>query len=877
MESLEVRKGLEPEDPFVAFHKNPCEDTIYYISKRLQTPEMIQEVIANPRLPERKTYPLLRLISKKLITPDVCKYAILRDSRNIDGTPEEYINAEMCSWLVENGCSLIVIPKHFRTSELCQAAVELHWTNLGAVPPRYKTKKICECALRQSFGAIAFLPSRFITKDIAVQAVGHSLEIVEEAKEKHRYISWPIKYVPVDMLSEELIQLSISVAPESICCIPVERISHETAMLLVRKDGLSLKDLPEMYKSDREIIKVAIANNPLAFRYIDNKRKTRKLCDAVFNQTPLDLMKRLRYAFPEKYRDEYEEKYSRIVYEAEKAILLRNKAPLKLPSQNVSNDKNIRAAVSGKMHNLTLADDASVGVVYYVSDIHLEHQLNLEDLTLDAVKSKIREKVTELVSSVTETDVPLLIAGDVADGMFLADLFFKELESQWDGEIITVLGNHELWDAYSGNNNEVDDIINGFREYSKTDSQMHFLENELLLLYKGTDFVTFTEEEILESDQEELRRVCEKSTFSVLGGIGFSGKNPRYNADAGLYRGKMCREQEIGRTERFEKVYQKISRCAGDCRMVVLTHTPPEDWIDTKLNPKWIYVCGHTHNNRLLLSENGQLCVLNDNQMGYQPCRWQLKGFSFEQHAKYDPFASLEEGIHVITAKEYLDFNRCEGINVEHFVRPGHIFVIKRSGVYMFFYKERSLSILNGGALSKAEHDLEYYNENLPLYVSQVRKAFVPYYNALKQVSASVKSIGGWGDIHGCIVDIDFFNHVYLDPYNGKLQFYYAEDMTKKLFYAGIEDLVRESPALLCREIMLKKLGSRNSNVALLMSGEEDHSLASVPELVLDRSMYGPSRQMRSVQYALENNTVRFWRDAILKFSFSDTEDVCLN
>ncbi len=871
MESLEVRKGLEPEDPIDAFRRNPCEDTLFYISKRAQTPEMLQEIFANPRLPERTSYPLLRLISKKLITPEVCRYAVLRDSRNLHYVPRDYINAEMFTWLFEHGCSLRVIPKNYQSIDMCRTAVESHWSNLEAVASRYKTKDICECALHQSYGSIAFLPVQFITKEVIVEAVNHSLEIIEDAEARHCYISWPIKYVPEDMLSEEIIRLSLSVAPESICDIPAGRISHETAISLVRKDGLMLKHLPAVYRSDRTIIREAIDNNPLAFRYVDNKRKTRKLCEAVFTQAP-ELMGRILHTFPEKYREGYEEKYSRMVSETQNEILLRNRVPLRLPSFNESNEKAIQVSDSMKMHNLALLDDASVGQVYYVSDIHLEHQLNLTNYTIETVKEKIAEKVSELVDSAPEQDAPLLVAGDVADGLFLARMLYEELESQWGGEIIAVLGNHELWDAYNETDDEVDVIVNRFREYGKTGFQMHILENELLLLYKGTDWVTFSEQDILEADPEELRRVCEKSTFSVLGGIGFSGKNPCYNADAGLYRDKLSREQEISRTAQFEKVYQKVLHCAEDCRMIVLTHTPPEDWTGLELHPKWIYVCGHTHNNRLVLSENGQLCLLNDNQLGYQPCPWALKGFSVEQRTKYDPFANMEDGIHIITAKEYLDFNRCEGINVGRFVRNGQIYVIKCSGIYMFFYKERSISILNGGALSKAEHDLEYYYENLPLYVSQVRRAFTPYYNALKQVSESVKAIGGWGSIHGCIVDIDFFNHVYLDPYDGALKFYYADDMTNKVFYAGIEALVRESPILYTREFILKKLESRESDISLLLAGDENHSLASVPELVLDRTMYGPSRQMRSVQYALENNTIRFWRDAILKLSFPDME-----
>ena len=875
MATLEVKKGLEPEDPFEAFHRNPCEDTLFYISKRLQTPEMLQEIFANPQRPERGSYPLLRLVSKKLITPDICKYAILRDDRNFRAVPEDYIDADLCRWLIENGSSLGAIPKQYRSSELCRIAVERDWTNLEDVPPRHISKSICECAVRQSAGAIAFLPPKLITEEVAKEAVLHSIDIIEDAKSRHCYISWPIKYVPVDLLSDEMIWLSFSVAPESIGEIPPVRVSRDLAITAVKKDGLLLKYLPGIFHSDKEVIEEAIANNPLAFRYVAKERKTRKLCNEVFNQAP-DVIRRCLYTFPEKYRCDYEEKYARMVYETKNALLLRNKAPLKLANYIEDAQDNILMDASIRMHNLAFREDTLVGAVYYISDIHIEHQLQIGNLSLNDIKEKIAEKVTELVSSVSDKEVPLLIAGDVADGLLLSDLFYQELESQWDGLIISILGNHELWDIYSDLDDTVDEIIKKHKENSKESSQLYLLENELLLLYKGTDWVVFSEQEILEADQEELHRICEKSTFSVLGGNGFSGNNPRHNADAGLYMDKLSREEEKNRTERFEKVYQKVLECADQCRLIVLTHTPPEDWLKSKLCSNWTYICGHTHNNRLSLNDDGKLSVLNDNQLGYVPRKWLLKGFSFEQCANYDPFADFEDGIHTISAKEYMDYNRCKGINIDRFVRPGSIIVIKRSDVYMFFYKERALSILNGGGLTKAEHDLDYYYKNLPLYVSQVKEAFDPYYQALKKLSEMVKMIGGRGDIHGCIVDIDFFNHVYLDPYDGKLQFYYASDMTEKLFYSGIEQLLRESPMLMGREYMLIKLEAGKELVPKLMSGDDNHSLTCVPVLVLDRSMYGPSRQMRSVQYTLENRTIRFWRDAILSLNFPNDESTDL-
>lgn len=57
----------------------------------------------------------------------------------------------------------------------------------------------------------------------------------------------------------------------------------------------------------------------------------------------------------------------------------------------------------------------------------------------------------------------------------------------------------------------------------------------------------------------------------------------------------------------------------------------------------------------------------------------------------------------------------------------------------------------------------------------------------------------------------------------------------------------------------------KNDLLKLLPSGE-DVSLAKVPEIVLDTEMYEPSRQLRAVQYVLEQNVISIWRDEILTY-----------
>lgn len=184
--------------------------------------------------------------------------------------------------------------------------------------------------------------------------------------------------------------------------------------------------------------------------------------------------------------------------------------------------------------------------------------------------------------------------------------------------------------------------------------------------------------------------------------------------------------------------------------------------------------------------------------------------------------------------------------------------------VYHMIFLDSKWKCSNGGALSKAEHDLNYYYENLSLFATKVKKAFEPYHSALTRIGEWIKKHEGYGYVHGCIVDIDFLNHIYLDPYDAQAKFYFATDMTNKIFYRDFNHLLQDSPIIICRESLQKALDSASAEIPLLLSSGKDSFLTPVPELLLDKAMYEPSRNMRSIQYAIENNVVRFWRDSIL-------------
>ena len=861
MDSIEVRKGLEELEPLEDFKRNPCEYTLFRISKYKHTPEMLEAIFNNPR-PEERGLLLLRIVSKRLINRDVCEKAILRNPRNIFIVPDEYRDDNLYSFMVDHHISLGYVPLKSRTIELCKKVVKWNWTELQYVPHRLKSKQLCQCALEQSLAAIRFFPARFITPELATEAIQRSDYIVEQLENFSD--RWPISFIPSEIRTEEMVDLSLSLFPESIRGLPSICMTRQRIISVLERDGMLLKYIPEQFRHRKTVIKAAITQNPKALLYVPDKETTRELCDSVFTRIQND-EEFPGFIFPEEYRDEYKSKYEN----AHPLFLTQPDKPFETNEKAEETNIILESQSSISVYNVSLTETSLTHRVYYVSDLHLEHQLDLVSKPLSVIMKLIEDKIQELIEQVPDKKCTLLIAGDVSDDIRLMELFCRELVHQWDGQIIFVLGNHELWDENCEFTGSVDTIIGNYKESCER-RNLSILENELLLNYKGVKWATLSETEILESTTEELKSICNKSLFLVLGGIGFSGCNPLYNANMGLYRNKLTREEEKSRSDRFREVHDKLLSCLSETRLIVLTHTPPEDWTTSgNLCPNWIYISGHTHHNRFQFNDN-EACILADNQIGYVRHKWILKSFEFEKNTRYDPLAYLPDGIHEISAEQYKDYNRCCGISMYDFKRPGKIYALKRSGIYMFVYENRKIAILAGGGLRTADHTIQYYYDNMLLYVSQIKKIFTPYYHALSQISDGVKQMGGKGIIHGSIIDIDCFNHLFLDPFDGKVKPYFALDMVNKVFYNDIFQMIEQSPLMYDREMYLHRLGEgENKFMKLLPSGKET-TLAKMPEIVLDTEMYEPSRQMRAIQYVVEQNVIRIWRDIILTYHIPD-------
>ena len=61
------------------------------------------------------------------------------------------------------------------------------------------------------------------------------------------------------------------------------------------------------------------------------------------------------------------------------------------------------------------------------------------------------------------------------------------------------------------------------------------MQNSLFVRYKRNHPLLIDEQTLLDADEIELREILAESSFIMLGGIGFAGLNPQFNANDGIY------------------------------------------------------------------------------------------------------------------------------------------------------------------------------------------------------------------------------------------------------------------------------------------------------------------------------------------------------
>lgn len=542
-------------------------------------------------------------------------------------------------------------------------------------------------------------------------------------------------------------------------------------------------------------------------------------------------------------------------------LILNNKEHLIIPYEN--NDVE-NTETSSYDYGLSLIESSNNNRrIYYVSDLHLYHKIE-KNFPNHASKIEIAQFINKLIDNlIADADLYncLFIGGDTSSCFEITKIFFKMLRKKWKGTIITILGNHEIWNINNEiSENGLDDIILKYREFFKELEDVILLHNELLFFHEE-GIKILTEKEIQNSNDLYLKELSNRSRLIILGGLGFSGLNEKYNADCGLYRNTIINvEEDLIETNKFNKIYEHVKESLKNTKLIVFTHTQKEDWNNDDYIENWIYVNGHTHQNNLILDENKT--VYSDNQIGYYKNKIGLKFFELSKN--FDYFQYLGNGIYEISRDDYFTFNRGIGLSMDFNKIDGKLIMLKKNGIYCFLYKNSKdkLYILNGGAVRVLENqDVNYYYNTMDILSMAINKAMENYNNALKDISKYIKSIGGSGRIHGCIIDIDWFNHIYLNPYDGKVSYYYATSIVDKYVYNSLKNLLTHHNEKLLEVYENKKSSEKEMNI--ILSNNQIRNIA-ITEFVPDTFMYSPSRQMLTIQYLTELNVIRFWNDEII-------------
>lgn len=888
MNELKEKLGIDERTPIEVFMADPTPENLSKVGKPLQTREMATLALEMWDGHGR----LLKHVSRKLMTGEFCMKACAKNGLELEDVPDRLLSTSLCLTAVaENGSALRYVPEEMRGLEMCLAAVRNDRGHVGLAMkcvPRSVVlgpfgRDLCSRAVRQDSMAIAYVPPEYVTEEMADEAVRHSYPGRWEncAFANGMYLrhepDWPIGHIPERVMSRQLAETSVALFPASIESVPVEYVTEDMALDVLSKSWEYLRFVPEPFNGKRAVVDFALRQSPLALRLVPEKKRTRARCFRAKEQSPDGVDVRW---FPERIRDEWNEGHpvpeGALPFEA-----LLPPRELALP-ESLPGKALAVPDVDAPIEHAWDEDGNGECRVCYISDVHIDHQLDFGDCqTLQDAEELIAGKVSELNETMPPRARFILVAGDVSDRMDLTCLFYRHLYRTCPRRVIGVLGNHEFWDAHAqaGGPAAADSIVASYKEAIEKatfgSSFLFMLENEVYLRYKGVRDLVIDEQTLLDCDAGELRDLCADSTTVVLGGCGFSGRNPVFNASAGLYRDAIDRKVDLERSERFGAVHAKMLACAGDIPIIVMTHTPVENWLPEPPNPGWIYVNGHTHRNGMVRDDDGTT-VLFDNQVGYEPRRWHMN--SFAMAGRYDPFRTWGEGKYEIEPAQYIDFNLGRGIGMCQFKRPGEIIMLKRAGTYMFLLKsQQRLYLLEGGRIHRLEHAVDWYYTMLPEYARRVTRAFGPYRDALEAIADEVRRFGGSGNVHGCIVDIDFWNHVYLNPFDGTMTPYYAVDMKNKTIYPTVGQLLARNPLLDCGIIrfsdnarsLLERFERAESDGKLTALSEQTMRegrirLPVVPVVVLDKTMYEPSRIMRSVQYVLDQHVVRIWRDEVL-------------
>lgn len=519
-------------------------------------------------------------------------------------------------------------------------------------------------------------------------------------------------------------------------------------------------------------------------------------------------------------------------------------------------------------------------VTLYMSDLHIEHNLMHmypNGYTLDMAKLYFRDVISKMLNSIpiVNSNVEIFIIGDTFHNFSLFKEFFKMYRTCIFKKTFFILGNHEFWDKELNKKHKtIEGIVSEYRDFLSQHS-ITLLENDIFIpgTTRKLDKV-LSYSEIMEHSKESIHKLLINKSYVVLGGIGYAGLNESFNYHNGIYRGApINRESEIERSQIFENLHNHLKEIVGDIKVFVVTHMAPYEWTNKPLHHKCVYIHGHTHRNKIIVSEG--VNIYSDNQIGYKGSSFRFKHIETTISFNVNEY---EDGIHEINHFQYNSYYKQLNEQMTCNRDFKKILMIKREGYLLFLAKNHNnkLLLLDGGAYRDvSDYSKEYFYNNIVKYAKSVESYIGSFNSYLEEISMYIRKIGGSGIIHGCIVDIDTFNHVYVDPITKKLINYNASSIKDKYIYKNFSSLLKNNNGYLYdkynRELKRSDTGTS------LMEIKGNMSISDEYEHNEDTEMYRISRLFKSLQYITSHKIIRLWNDNLLRKGSSLDEDTIKN
>ncbi len=433
--------------------------------------------------------------------------------------------------------------------------------------------------------------------------------------------------------------------------------------------------------------------------------------------------------------------------------------------------------------------------------------------------------------------------------------------------LYTILGNHEFWDfaSYDACLTAYEDLFSSLR--------IRFLNSSIESLGRYQRPVQRNSNDLLTREENPVfydLQMLSNSNVLIVGGVGYARNNPQFNANQMIYSAAISPELESRLSEKWISEYQKARDLAAKhySTLIVFSHMPPSDWLpDDELPENCVFICGHTHRNLTFFCERNSY-IIADNQVGYHN-----NSFFFRKALLYkprNPFAAAPDGYHTISLLEYKEFSwyfqETPGTGIlERYVRKNenHLYMVKRNGYYGFFLStQNGIYICNGGQIRKVGEpaDIAIYDLLFTAMVDCYLRALSPLRRVQERVSEAIKSFGGTGDIHGSIVDIDFFNHIMFDMDNHCVRFYYSPSPGRVQYYSDLTALIHDQRPLLETSYLQSGYASLFQSDKL-MPGESETELINVS---LTSNGYRSSRRINALQRLFDKQILRDWNTDLL-------------